>query len=409
LAAVDAADAKSFDLFALPDGYFDDPYPWLAGLRHHDPLHRNADGSVLVTRYDDVKVVWRDPTGLVDKTEAFRAKFGDGPLLEHHTTAMLFRDPPDHDRLRAIVRPFFNRPQMLRLQEFVEALVNELLDEAAERRELDFVPDFAFRVPISVICHILGVPPEDGGYIHELGARILFPLNPRVTSEAIQSGHEAAAEFSSYLAERIDHARRTDRSTTDLPETMIDALALAEAAGGAISRAEIIHMCILMLNGGHETTTNLLAVSVHSLLGAPEQLRDLRDHGQEIARTAAEECIRYVSPLQLQGRRTTQELTLPSGTIAPNTEVVICQAAANHDERAFAAPDVLDLRRHPNAHFAFGTGIHACIGRPLARLEAAVVLPALARRFGSIERSGPAVFNRNARFRGLASLPLSLS
>jgi cytochrome P450 len=409
LAAVDHADARSFDLFSLPDSYFDDPYPSLAALREHDPLHHNADSSVLVTRYDDVKTVWRDPTGLVDKSEMFRAKFGDGPLLEHHTTAMLFRDPPDHDRLREIVRPFFNRPRMLQLQEFVESLVDGLLDEAAERRELDFVPDFAFRVPISVICRILGAPPEDGRYIHELGARILFPLNPRVTDEVIRSGHEAAAEFSSYLAEHIQHARASGRAEIDPPETMIDALVAAEAAGGVISDAEMIHMCILMLNGGHETTTNLLAVSVHSLIEDPEQLQDLRANGEEISRTAAEECIRFVSPLQLQGRRTTRAVTLPSGTIEPNTEVIICQAAANHDGRAFERPDALDLRRHPNPHFAFGTGVHACIGRPLARLEASVALPALARRFGKIERRGPAVFNRNARFRGLASLPLSLS
>jgi cytochrome P450 len=400
--------ARSFDLFDLPEGYYESPYPWFRLLRDHDPVHRNSDGSVLLTRHNDVRTVWRDTSNIVDKRDQFARRFGDGALFEHHTTGMLFRDPPDHDRLRAIVNPFFSQTSIMRLRTFVEQLVDELLAEAAERRELDFVHDVAFRIPIAVICRILGLPREDGDRVHELGTRILYPLNPNVPQTAIEAGDRATEAFLAYLRGHVDRARWAP-STDGEPGDIIGALVAAERAGEEISEAEILHMCILMLNGGHETTTNLLAVSVHSLLDEPAQLEELRRHGDEIAATAVEECIRYVSPLQLQGRRTTRPVTLPSGAELPAaTEVILCQASANRDERAFEDPDRLDLGRKPNAHVAFGAGIHVCIGRPLARLEAAIALPRLAQKFARIERTAEPEFNRNARFRGLATLPVCM-
>jgi cytochrome P450 len=397
-------DAADFDLLSLPQDYFDDPFPYFQQLRDRDPIHANKDGSLLLTRYEDVKVLWRDLSGLVDKREKFERRFGPGALLEHHTTGMLFRDPPDHDRLRALVNPFFSQASIDRLRDFVAEKVNRLLDEVAERGTVDFVKDFAFRLPIAVICRILGLPEQDGDHIHQLGIQILFPLNPDVSADAVARGHQAAAAFKDYLRGHVEAARR--RVDLDPQSDIISALVAAERRGEPISEEEILHMCILMLNGGHETTTNLIAVSIHSLLGQPEQLQLYRET-PEIGSTAIEELIRFVSPLQLQGRRTTRPVSLPSGTIPSDTEVVICQASANRDERVFEQSDRLNLERRPNAHLAFGAGVHVCIGRPLARLEAGIALPKLLKRFRRIERTGTPVFNRNARFRGLSTLPLS--
>ncbi|PUE22964.1 cytochrome [Limnohabitans sp. MMS-10A-160] len=396
---------SSFDLFNLPDAYYEDPTPFFRDLRDNDPMHWNSDGSLLLTRYEDIKTVWRDLSGLVSREEAYTKKFGQGPLLEHHTTSMLFRDPPDHDRLRDIVNPFFTQSSIERLRTTVQDIVAGLLDEMASKDEVEFVAEFASRIPIQLICNIFGVPQEDGPLIRDLGAQVLVPLNPAVSQEAIAAGHEATRKFKEYLLVHINTWRALPAE--DVPTNIISALVAAERRGDAISENEMVHICILVLNGGHETTTNLLGLSTLALLRNPDQFALLAGD-PAIVGPGVEECLRFVTPLQLQGRRTTREVVIPSGVIPPNTEVIIAQASANRDDRIFIDPDKLDLARRPNPHLAFGAGIHVCLGRPLARLEAGVALPELARRFPKMTLAGQPVFNRNTRFRSLQSMRVKL-
>lgn len=402
------ANGSSFDLFNLPDAYYADPYPFFRDLRDNDPMHWNADGSVLLSRYDDVKAVWRDLSGVVNRETMYREKFGEGALLEHHTTSMLFRDPPDHDRLRTLVNPFFSQASIERMRKSVEEIVDRLLDEVDAKgagKEFDFVAEFASRIPIQVICDIFGVPRADGPHIRDLGAKVLLPLNPAVPPEIIRAGHEATAGFKDYLLTHVREWRK--RPVEEVPSNIISALVAAEKRGDQISENEIVHMCILVLNGGHETTTNLIGLSTLALLRHRDEYEALgRD--PSLAATGIEECLRYVTPLQLQGRRTTREITVPAGTIPANTEVIIAQASANRDERVFTDPERFDLRRRPNPHLAFGAGIHVCLGRPLARLEAGIALPRLAQRFPKMDFAGAYTFNRNARFRGLQTMPVKL-
>ncbi|HCP78167.1 MAG TPA: hypothetical protein DIU11_10665 [Pusillimonas sp.] len=167
-------------------------------------------------------------------------------------------------------------------------------------------------------------------------------------------------------------------------------------------------MCILVLNGGHETTTNLLGLSTLALLGHPEQSERLVQDPSLIG-LGVEECLRYATPLQLQGRRTTRQVEISTGVIPPDTEVIIAQASANRDERVFSEPNRFILDRRPNSHLSFGAGIHVCLGRPLARLEVAVTLPLLLNRFPNMEVIGKPEFNRNARFRGISSMAIRLN
>lgn len=398
--------SQSFDLFELPGDYFDNPQRWLRMLRDYDPIHVNSDGSVLLTRYHDVRTVWRDRSAVVDKSDAFLRKFGPGPLYEHHTTAMLFRDPPDHDRLRVQVNRFFEPASLVRFRPFIENLVQRLLGEAADRRRFDFVHDFAERIPISLITQILGVPAEDGDFLRPIGLRVLFPLNPKVSDDAIADGHAAVAEFTDYITEHVKRVRR--RGVAGEPANVIEALVGAQARGQSISDDEITHMCLLVFNGGHETTTNLIAVGTHSLLSFPDEYAKLPHLSQDELSVAVEELVRYVTPLQFQGRRTTKGVELSQGSLSAGTEVILCQASANRDERVFDKPDELNLGRKPNAHVSFGLGVHACLGNQLARLEAKIVFPMLARRFPRLTVSGPAVFNPNVRFRGLHKLPVDI-
>lgn len=398
--------AKAFDYFNPPEGYIDSPYPWFKLLRDHDPLHRNSDGSVLLTRHADVSTVWRDLSGVVDKKEAFLKRWGEGPLLDHYTTGMLYRDPPDHDRLRRFVNPIFYQSNIERQIEFIQETVEKLLDEAEEKKQIDFLHDFAARIPIAVICKLLCVPQSDADLIQDLGRRILVPLNARVTQEIVASGNEAVRTFNTYMQDFLNDARK--RRDLDPTKEVVSALIVAERNSEQITPDEMVHMCIMMLNGGHETTTNLIATSMHSLLDQPDQLGLLRDN-PDVMSTGVEELIRFVSPLQFQGRRTARPIKIPSGEIEPGVEVIVCQASANRDERVFENPEEIDLRRKsPNKHLAFGAGIHVCIGQPLARLELKYALPAFVRRFKLIERNGEARFNPNPRFRGLFGLPLRL-
>lgn len=403
-----ADEARAFDLFNPPDDYFDGPSKYFRLLRDGDPVHRQVDDSILLTQYEDVRQVWRDLTGLVYKGDQFRRRFGDGPLLEHHTSTILFRDNPDHDRIRNIVNPFFSQSSLQSLTRFTQEVVDREVAKVKEMGEFDFVSDFAFRIPVALICKIMGVPVEDADYIQGVGRKILFPLNPQVPEAAIEAGNSAVPEFKAYLTPFLEEIK--SRATIDPTESMLCALAAAQRSGTEISDNEILHMCIVALNGGHETTTNLISQSFHFMLDDPESMRQLRDGEVPIA-TALEELLRFITPLQLQGRRTTQDVTLESGNgrIPAGTEVVLCQASANRDERVFEDPERLNFNRRPNNHVAFGAGIHVCLGRSLARLEAGIAIPTALRAFPTLERNGPARFQRNTRFRGLEAFPVRLA
>jgi len=399
----DAELAAAFDLLDVPEGYYDDPHVWFRRLRRHEPIHRNSDGTLLITRYRDVKAVWQDQGTSVDKKQFHAEKFGQGPLLEHHSNSMLFMDPPDHDRLRDILNPFFTPVSIDGLRPFVDALADEMLDEIADRREVDFVQDFSFKIPTAVICRILGVPRTDGVMLHNLGVQLVAPINPGVDAETIAAGHRAGAEIRAYFLDYLDVVRR--RPEVDPRHDIMSALVSAQRRGVGVSDDEIVHSCILMFNGGHATTTALLSLTLHTLLDFPDQMAAWRaDAG--LTPTAVEECIRHVSPLQYSTRRVTRDITIPSGTIAAGTDVVVGQAAANRDETVFESPEELKLDRRPNAHVAFGTGIHFCIGRPLARMELEIIMPRVLRRFARIERTGPTSFHHLPRHRSLTALPV---
>ncbi|NBR61283.1 MAG: cytochrome P450 [Actinobacteria bacterium] len=398
-------DAKAFNLFDLPEDYYLDPQPYFKSLRDDDPIHINADGSVLLTRHADIISVWRDLSGVVNRDAAYKKKFGQGPLLEHHTTSMLFRDPPDHDRLRSIVNPFFTQKSIERLRQATVDIVDKLIIEIEKKRDIDFIQDFSSKIPVQLVCDIFGVPREEGPIIRDLGAQVLLPLNPTVSREVIDAGHIATQKFKDYLIQYINKWRALP--TEETPSNIISALVAAEKRGEDISENEMAHLCILILNGGHETTTNLIGLSAFALMENPDQMTYMASDTANIP-VAVEECIRYCSPLQLQGRRTTREVTVSTGSIAKNTEVIFSVGSGNRDERVFDQPNSFNLERKPNLHLAFGAGIHVCLGRPLARMELAIALPALAKRFPKMKLTEHPTFNKNVRFRGIKKMNVNL-
>ncbi len=397
--------ALAFDLRALSDDFYEDPFPVYHRLRRWDPVHRCPDGSYFLTRYDDVVAVYHDHHRFSsDKRAEFAPKFGDTPLFEHHTTSVVFRDPPDHPRIRRLFAPAFTPKALAALQPRVVRLVDALLDAAAARGGMDVVVDFAAALPIQLIGDMLGVPPDERGPLRDWSLDILSALEPAPGPERLQAGNRAVEEFKAYLRRLIAERRR--RPSRD-PGEILSALLAAEDAGDRLSEVELLHQCIFLLNAGHETTTNLIANAVVELLEHPAEWARLRAEPALLS-SAVEEFLRYQSPNQLGNRRAVADVAIGGVAMPEGTLVTLGIGAANRDPAHFPDPDRLDLGRTPNRHLAFITGIHACAGMWLARMEGAVAIGRLVERFARLRAAAPPVRARRARFRVVSSFPVAI-
>jgi len=399
------AAALALDLRALPDDFYDDPFPHYHRLRRWDPVHRGPDGSYLLTRYDDVVAVYQDHhTWSSDKRVEFAPKFGASPLYEHHTTSVVFRDPPDHTRIRKLFAPAFTPRALAALEPRVARFVDGLLDRAAARGGMDVVEDFAAALPVQLIGDMLGVPREERGPLRGWSLAILGALEPEPGPRRLEAGSRAVDEFKGYLRRLIADRRR--RPSTD-PGEILSALLAAEDAGDRLTELELLHQCIFLLNAGHETTTNLIANAVVSLLEHPgEHLRLRAEPG--LITTAVEEFLRFQSPNQLGNRRAVRDAVLGGVAMDAGTLVTLGIGAANRDPAQFPDPDRLDIGRTPNRHLAFITGIHACAGMWLARMEGRAAIGRLVARFPNLRAAGPPVRAHRARFRVVSSFPITV-
>jgi cytochrome P450 len=406
------AAAARFDLKNLSAEFLDDPYPTYRALQQFDPVHRMPDGSYFLTRYDDCVSVYRDTgTWSSDKRLDFRPNFSDSPLFEHHTTSLVFNDPPYHTRVRKLLAPAFTPRALSALKVRVETLVGRLLEAAAEKREIDLIADFAAAIPAALIGDMLGIPQDEREPLRGWSLAILGALEPVLGRQQFETGVAAVADFKDYLNDII--ARRLRSGRGDPAEILSKLIGASDFAaddddGERLSKLELIHNCIFLLNAGHETTTNLIGNAVDLLIRHPDAMDHLRNH-PEAMESAVEEFLRMESSNQLGNRRAVRDTRLGGRDIGAGSYVHICIGAANRDPAQFPDPDRLDIRRQPNRHLAFATGIHACAGMSLARMEAQVAVGRLLQRFSAIEQAGVPVRGRRARFRGFTSYPVRLS
>jgi cytochrome P450 len=404
-----AALASSFNLGLLDRAFLDDPYPTYRALREHDPVHRMADGSYFLTRYNDLVEVYRDTaTWSSDKKIQFKPNFGDSLLYEHHTTSLVFNDPPIHTRVRKLLAPSFAPRTLRAMQPRIEALIDRLLDHAAERGEIDLIADFAAAIPVQLIGDLLGIPQDERAPLRDWSLKILGALEPVLNKDQFEGGATAVADFKAYLLDLVARRQKEGaQSSGEILSTLIDASEFSGSEGDRLSELELLHNCIFLLNAGHETTTNLIGNAVDLLLRYPDAMRDLAAH-PEVIRTAVEEFLRMESSNQLGNRRAAVDSSIGETAMPAGTYVHLCIGAANRDSDQFPEPDQLDIRRHPNRHLAFGFGIHTCAGLSLARMEAEVAIGKLVRRFTTIERAGEPTRGGRARFRGFARYPVAV-
>jgi cytochrome P450 len=392
------------DLASLPATFYADPYPVYARLRSEAPVYRCPDGSVLLTRYADCFQVYRNPALYSsDKQRQFKPLFGDSPLFEHHTTSLVFNDPPLHTQVRRAIGNALSARTIAPMETPLVDLVDRLLDRAQDKQRFDGVADFAGAIPVEVIGNLLQIPPAERAPLRGWSLAILGALEVGLTAQQFSEGNTAVTEFLGYLEGFVDH-RRKHLKRSD--EDMLARLLRWEADGFRLTGKTLYHQCIFILNAGHETTTNLIGNAILALLEHQDQLHALRQNPGLIDSTV-EEVLRYESPNQLGNRLTTEAVKIGDVQIEAGTVLTLCIGAANRDPQKFALPDSFDIARAPNEHLAFGGGVHTCAGLTVARLEGRIAIQRLFARFPRLHINGEPVRNRRARFRGLTRLPLS--
>jgi cytochrome P450 len=410
--------AATFDLRALPADFLANPFPVYAALREAEPVRRMPDGSLFVTRHADLMAVYRDAAVFSsDKHVEFAPKYGvDSPLYEHHTTSLVFNDPPLHTRVRKLIMGALTRRAIADMEPGLVRLVDHLLDRIEAQGGGDLIEDFAAAIPVEIIGNLLGVPHEDRGPLRDWSLAILGALEPVPTPEQHAAGNRSVTEMLDYLTRLVAERRK---APGDPERDVLTRLIQGEVGGETLSEVELLQNCIFLLNAGHETTTNLIGNGLILMQEFPAQrkqlLADLRAAGgdeaarEQVMTLAVDECLRFESSNQLGNRRALSASTLGGVDLPAGALVTLCIGAANRDPAAFAQPEVFDLRREGNRHLAFGFGIHQCAGLSLARLEGRIAIGRFLERFPRFELSAPPVRGGRARFRGFLSAPFSAS
>jgi cytochrome P450 len=382
-----------------------DPYPSYHRLRAADPVHLSPLGFWLLSRYDDCVMVLRDQRfGRQGFEGALEAVYGSVAEEDRVPRSMLFRDPPDHTRLRSLVNRAFTPRVVEGLRPRIQQIVDELLDRVQDAGAMETIADLAYPLPVTVISEMLGVPEDDRDAIRQWSAdvaRSLDAIGLPGTGDLVTRGRAGRRVLGEYFRGLIPERRRRPRAD------LLSQLIAAEEQGDKLSEGELLATCVLLYIAGHETTVNLIGNGLLALLRHPAELSRLRtDPG--LVPGAVEELLRYDGPVQRTARIAYEDLEIDGRRIAKGAMVVALLGAANRDPAHFPDPDRLDVARADNRHIAFGFGIHFCLGAPLARLEAQIAFNTLIRRAPRLALATEAPEWRDSQvLRGLKALPVT--
>jgi cytochrome P450 len=380
-----------------------DPYPFYARLRAAGPVYFPPAEVWMVGRYADARQVLRDPRFGHSGAAGLEEGLGAGPLAESFARWMLFRNPPDHTRLRALVSQAFTPRTVAVMQGEIQRLVDELLDRVPAGQTFDLIAALAYPLPVLVVCALLGVPAADRDGLRQWSADLAGGLDSlgRNDPQVIAAGNAAAAGLTDYFRGLVAERRRAPG------EDLLSGLVAAREQGDRLSADELLATCVLLFFAGHETTVNLIGNGTLALLRHPDQLARLRAD-PELGPRAVEELLRYDGPVQRIGRTLLADAEVGGRALPAGTTVLALVGAANRDPAAFDDPERLDVARADNRHLAFSAGAHYCVGAPLARLEAQLAITTLLRRLPGLrlETEAPS-WRPMAVLRGLRSLPVS--
>lgn len=390
-----------------------DPYPLYTELRRTPVLHEEEGGPYVISSFWDIESLLHDPR--ISSDAANLAAAGADELNQAENTGLppsfIRLDPPEHDRLRRIANSAFGPPHEPRriddMRGELHGIVAELIDGLAGETEIDLVDQFAYPFPVTVICRLLGVPREDEPRFRSWVDPMVASLDPQTRQggdpEFVKTAQEARTQLGMYLAGLVEER------TKDPRDDMLSDLAAGKGPDGAMTMMEVLSTAVLLLIAGHETTVNLIANGMLTLLRHPECLRRLREE-PELAVNIVEELLRYEPPVQLVPQRTCiTDIEVRGVTIPKGSRIWLMLAAGNRDPERFKDPERFDPDRDDLQHLGFGSGIHTCFGAPLARLEAQIALAELARRLENPRlMADPPPYRPNAVLRGPRHLPLTI-
>jgi cytochrome P450 len=406
-ATVAAEAAPKIEFNPLSPDFIRDPYPFYHRLRAAAPVFKTAFGPYLATRYEDVATVLRDKRFGKDFEARIIKRYGekvfDEPIYDSVRRWMLERDPPDHTRLRGLVVKAFTARTVEDMRPRIQAIVDATLDRVVPDGRMDVIRDFAYPLPVTVICEMLGIPEEDRDQFRRntgLGGRLLDPVP--LTRAEIDIANAAHLKQAAYFHSLFERRRREPGD--DLTTLLVQ----AEEAGNKLSEAELTANIMLLFGAGHETTVNLIGNGLLALHRNPEQL-ELLKRDPSLMPNAIEELLRYDSSVQLTGRAALEDVEIGGVTIEQGEGIMCLLGAANRDPEVFLDPDRLDVTRPNIRPLSFGGGIHFCLGAQLARIEAEIALSSLLARLPSLELEtldDPA-WRPTFVLRGLTSLPAS--
>jgi len=410
--------AATFDLRALPPDFYANPYPVYDVLRSQSPVRLMPDGAYFLTRHADLVDVYRDAQAFSsDKKIEFEPKYAAAsPLFAHHTSSLVFNDPPLHTRVRSRIVGALTRRAIAGMEASLITLVDSLLDDMQAKGGGDVIEDFAAAIPVEVIGNLLGVPHADRAPLRGWSLAILGALEPKLTLEQEALGNRSVTEFTAYLQTLVaDRRQRPGDAAHDVLTRLIS----EEAGGEKLSEAELLQNCVFILNAGHETTTNLIGNALVALAEQPEVRAELLLKQELLAHDSigleaylipvVDEFLRFESSNQLSNRRALKNTQIGGVDITAGSLLTLCIGAANRDPVVFEQPNQLMLKRQNNRHLAFGLGIHQCAGMSLARLEGRIAIGRFLQRFPHYQLSAAPIRGGRARFRGFLHAPFSVA
>lgn len=399
--------SESIDQQLISPEFIDNPYPVYSRLREADPVYYcEVWGVWVLTRFEDTTSILRD-TKRFSSAGRFSRLLDQLPdevqpdvaaLRQHYSEGLIVSDPPDHTRLRNLVRDSFSPRTIQAIRPRVESIVEDLIDRIESSGTFDVIKDLAYPLPVTVICEILGIPPNDRDrfmtWTEEMSG---LQAAGGAKADSARRAARAVVEIEDYFRGICAERRRQPRG--DLMSLMSE----AQEAGDKLSEEELVNMCTTFLIAGHETTKSLIGNAIWTLLHHPAAMQELKSD-PTLMPTAIEEFLRYESPIQRAWRRVTEDVELGGHRIRAGELVFLMLGAANRDPGQFQNPEQLDLRRKDNRHVAFGYGTHFCLGAPLARLEAPIAIGSVLRRLKNLRQERPIEWVGSIHVRGPKSL-----